>query len=118
MIPLTEFLPRVRQIQSISNSNPTIVTTSVDHGYVSGLSVRIFVPYNPGMENIAGRIFPVTPLALNTFSIPFDSTRLSPFLVPGPLVPGLGGHTSNQFPQCIPVGEFDSLASATDNVVI
>lgn len=117
MTPLTEFRPRSRQIQSISNSSPAIVTTSTDHGYVSGLSVRIFVPYNPGMENISGRVFSVTPLTVNSFSIPLDSTLLSPFSQPGPAVISFGG-TSRQYPQCIPVGEFDSLASATDNVVI
>jgi hypothetical protein len=117
MTATTAFLPMIRQIRSISNSNPAVVTTSTDHGYVSGLSVRIFVPYNPVMENIQNRIFQITPLTANSFSIAFDSTLLSPFLAPGPAVVGIGG-SSNQFPQCIPVGEFDSLASATDNVVI
>lgn len=105
------FVPNRQQIQSISNANPAVVTTTQDHGYLTGLVVRLTFPVTFGMPEVNGQIFEITVLTTRTFSIPVNSTAFQAFTVA----------STTQVAQVIPVAEIAStLTSATrnnDNIV-
>ncbi len=77
------FQPINRKITAITQANPGVVTTAVNHGYLDGLFVRIFYPPNQlfGMPEIANQAFPIvtTGYAANKFAIAVDTTNFSPF---------------------------------------
>ena len=89
------FVPNRQQVSAITNANPAVVTTTQDHGYLSGLLVRFYFPINFGMMQVNGNIYEITVLSPTTFSIPVDSTNFDSF----------GGSTASQVPEVIPVGE-------------
>src|SRR5271157_5931127 len=89
------FYPPMQLIFVIARGNPTIITTFSDHGYLSGLVVRIVIPsasratpgfMSPaslGMPQINGQIGEITVLGPNVFSFPIDSTGFTPYGLPG-----------------------------------
>ena len=100
------FMPAIRDILSITQANPAVITTTFDgtnpgdNGYLSGLIVRLNIPLNFGMQALNEQIFTITVLSSSTFSIPLDTTSLEPFSVPS-IQPGF-----NYTPaQVTPVGE-------------
>jgi len=72
--------PIRRQIQSISNGYPSIVTTTDPHGYLPGLYVRLNLDGGFGMEDLNGQQFLIGDITSNTFSIPIDTTNFTPFV--------------------------------------
>lgn len=92
----TNFLPASNTITSITKANPGIVTTATNHGYDSGIFVRIVFPprSNFGMEQVNDQSFQITVLTLNTFSLNVDTSNFDSF--------ALG--SNKQVPQCIPMG--------------
>jgi hypothetical protein len=103
-INYTNFLPAAKNISGLTDTNPTVITTTVPHNYLPGLFIRLFVPYSQAPTNLFGPIFPITILSPTTFSIPFDATTLQLLL---PIV---------QKAQVIPVSELAStLQNAEDN---
>jgi hypothetical protein len=104
--PTPVFAPAVRDILSITNANPAIVTTTYDgvnpgnHGYLSGLIVRIDVPVNFGMQQLNQFQSTITVLSPSTFSIQADTTGMNPFVIPT-YVPGFNGTPA----QVVPIGE-------------
>lgn len=106
MTVINYFVPSRQYIQSISNSNPAVITTTADHGYSAGLYVRLFMPAAAGMEGLDNKQFLITILSDTTFSIPVDSTNLGSF------DPTL----SSQASQVIPIAEeSNTLANAEIN---
>ncbi len=100
------FQPAMRQIASITRSNPVVITTTFDHNYFTGDIVRINIPSNAGitlnplasfgMPQINKMYAPITVLSNTTFSMPIDSTLYDPFAEPvGAL----------QFAQCTNIAE-------------
>lgn len=102
----SSFLPDVRNITSITQANPAVVTTSTNHGYSAGLYVRIVIPYPGSMPQIADQIFLITITGANTFSVPVDSTGFDAFT----LAPILYGQREQQA-QSIPIAEINSTFS-------
>lgn len=76
------YLPAVRDIVAITNSFPATVTTSFAHNYLSGLIVRMIVPFNYGMSQINKLKGSITVTSDTTFTIPIDTTRFDVFVVP------------------------------------
>lgn len=75
----------VRDIESISNSFPMVLTTTVDHKYIAGLKVRFMIPKGFGMEELNvldGQIISVTD---DTLTINLNSTNFSVFSYPNSL---------------------------------
>lgn len=79
------YYPTKRYIINITQANPAIVTTSVNHGYVVGQSVRLQVPSVFGMTQANNLLVNIvsTPTE-GTFGISVDTTAFSAFVYPGP----------------------------------
>jgi hypothetical protein len=61
-------------IAGVSQADPCVVTTTANHGYITGEIVRITdlgnsMPVARGMEQIDGKRFKIIVLAVNTFSL-------------------------------------------------
>ena len=103
---VTDFTPKMRQISNITRANPAVVTTDEDHGYLPGLYVRITIPYTGCMDQINGKIYPITILSDTTFSVPVDSRNFFPFVA-----------SATQSAQSVPVSEYTgTLVNAVDNI--
>lgn len=88
------FLPSSNIVIAITRANPGIVTTSSDHGYLTGLFVRIVCPISIGMNEVLNDVFKITVLTPTTFSIETDTSNFTSFAV----------SSSSQSCQVIPVG--------------
>lgn len=96
------YTPQLQTIAAITNSNPAIVTTDNNHGYSSGLVVRLDVPNNFGMFQINQLVSAITVTGLNTFSADqIDSTLFDVFSVPA--IPG------SYYSEVVPIGEINSI---------
>jgi hypothetical protein len=101
----------MRIISAITNANPAVVTTSIDHDYVDGSIVRLLVPLIFGMTQINGKKGKITVLSSTTFSIDINTIHFDSFSIPSPLP------DAYTCAQVIPVGEIAStLQGATKNV--
>lgn len=82
------YKPAVRDILSITQAFPAVVTTTFDgttpgdNSYLTGLIVRLFIPNNYGMVQLNQEIFTITVLTSSTFSIPVDARFFDPFVIP------------------------------------
>lgn len=107
------FQPAMRLIAAISQANPSVVTTTFEHQYVSGTIVRLDIPPLDGMQELANTIWPITVTGSTTFTIPVNSTAFSAFAIPGD-----PPFHENTCAQVVPIGEINStLAAATRNVL-
>jgi len=131
--PDAYFYPAAKLIYSISKSNPAIITTTdnteviggvliatpADHGYSSGLIVRIEIPWACGMQQLNHFTGEITVVDKTTFVIAADTTNYDDFAIP--LVPD--PHRGNPewtdiCAQVIPVGENSlQLNNATINTL-
>lgn len=112
--PNPPFWPAMRLISDITRANPALVTTSFDHGYLTGLIVRIYIPEACGMSQANGFVGQITVTGTNTFTIDgLNSTDFDPFAIPA------WGTVPNHVDTCaqvIPVGEgVDYTDSSTYN---
>lgn len=107
------YKPAVRTITAITKSPRALVTTSFDHGYISGTIVRIIVPNNFGMtqiNNLSGTIQVTSP---TQFEIDIDTQLFDDFVVPS-YNPGHNGTSA----QSVPIGEVNEmLRAALKNVL-
>lgn len=99
--PFPVYRPQLLFIGAITQANPGVVTTTTNHNYLTGLIVRLLVPFAAGMTQLNGIEFPITVLSPNTFSIPIDTSFFDPFTVPPDPQP-----TS---PQVVPTGEINEI---------
>ncbi len=76
---------RVKTIASITNSNPMIVTTVNDHGYVAGMMVTFLIPTQFKMVQLNNLNVQVIAITSDTLTINLDSTNFSVFSYPSPL---------------------------------
>jgi hypothetical protein len=93
------FHPRSRVIANITQAAAGVVTTLVDHGYVTGQAVRMIVPDVCGMTELNGQIVTVTRLNASTFSINVNTVGYTAFAFPLPAV------VPFTHAQVVPVGE-------------
>ena len=111
-IPFPTFQPAMRLIVAITKDFPAVVTTDIDHQYIDGAIVRLYVyPQNggAGANQLSGAIEVTSP---TTFKISINTREFDTFIVPG--VPT----ANNTQACCVPVGEVSStLKSATRNVL-
>lgn len=118
-VPFPMFQRAMRNILSITQSFPAIVTTTFDgitpgnHQYSTGLIVRLVIPEGFGMDKADKFLGPIIVLNDTQFSLPLDSRPLEPFVVPA-YQPGHNGTPA----QVVPVGEVNEiLTEATQNVL-
>lgn len=110
--PTPLFGPAMRLIAGITNSNPAIVTTTFDNGYITGTIVRFDIPFLCGMQQIDTMTAPIEVISPTTFSVPIDTTNFDVFAIPA--MPG--GH-DNICAQVVPIGEVNlELRAAVRNL--
>ena len=82
------FQPAMRNILSITNAFPAVITTTFDgstagvNQYQNGMIVRLRIPYSYGMQGADQFEGPVTVISTTSFSLPIDTTLFEPFAVP------------------------------------
>jgi len=76
---------RTKTIASITQSNPMVVTTDEDHGYVAGMKVRFLIPPYFGMVQLNDIEAQVLQITNDTLTISVDSRNFTPFAAPSPL---------------------------------
>ena len=107
------FLPAMRIVTAITNSNPALVTTSFDNNYQDGVIVRLLIPTTFGMPQMNNMVGTVTVINSTTFAVDIDSTLFDPFVVPF-FLPWYNTTVS----QVVPIGEINSILSqAVHNVL-
>ncbi len=107
--PNPVFRPQRMVITGITQSNPTVVTTSTDHNYATGLIVRLVIPTAAGMQQIHNKTVEITVTGNATFSVNIDSLSFDAYVDPP---------DSINCGQVSPVGENNSiLTMATQNVL-
>lgn len=118
-VPNPSFQRAMRNILSISQSNPAIITTTFDginpgpHDYSTGLIVRLDIPDGFGMKLVDQYANVIVVINANQFTLPIDTTFFDAFSVP-PFTPGLFGTPA----QVVPIGEVNEiLTMATQNVL-
>lgn len=74
-----------RTISTISNSNPMIVTTILNHGYSAGIRVRFQIPKEFGMFQLNDVEAQVISVTANTLNVNVDSSDFEAFAYPSPL---------------------------------
>lgn len=82
MSVISDFVPKLRLISGITNSETPTVTTTEDHGYLVGDIIRLVVPLEYGMymNYVACEVLNVP--SNNTFTVNFDTSCLNTFSVP------------------------------------
>jgi len=85
------FAPARVPISAISNSDPGVVTTSVNHKLTTGQVVRLHVPKNYGMDELNNILCIITELSGTQFSIQYsqvppqqniNTTNFALFVIP------------------------------------
>ena len=102
-------IPAARGIGAITNAFPAQVTTTLDHGYITGAIVRLYIPHYCGMEQANRLKGSIEVTGATTFLIDIDTTLFDPFVAP----------SANDTPaQVVPIGEdTDTLESAFRNIL-
>lgn len=73
---------KVRTIASITNSNPMIVTTTVDHDYPVGIIVSFLIPDRFGMKILNDIKAQVIAVTADTLTVAVDSLNFDAFAYP------------------------------------
>jgi hypothetical protein len=76
----SDFVPQLQLIQSVTTAEQAVVTTVDDHGYTTGMVVRIFVPNIYGMQIYQQTSIVV--LSVNTFLTEINTLNLDVFVAP------------------------------------
>jgi len=106
------YIPAMRVIIAITNTNPASITTSFDginpanHGYLTGTIVRIDVPNGYGMTQINQQFGPITVTSPTTFTIPIDAIAYDVFVFPNTFP------ENRQEAQSVPIGEDNGMLTA------
>jgi hypothetical protein len=75
---------KVRTIASITNSNPMVVTTEVDHDYPAGVIVSFLIPGVFGMKPLNGITAQVIAVTSDTLTVAVNSLDFGVFSYPSP----------------------------------
>lgn len=109
----THFYPSRRTIANITQAAAGVVTTLVDHGLVTGQTVRINVPEVCGMRELNGKMVTVTVLTAATFSIDVDTTGYTAFTFP--TIALADGNYAEMVPVGVALAYNTSTATAADH---
>jgi len=74
-----------KTIESITQSNPCVVTTIYRHHYPAGSRVRFQIPGMFGMVQLNEVEVQILSITNNTLTVNVDSNNFSPFAYPSPL---------------------------------
>lgn len=79
---LTNFQPRRREISDVTNALNAVITTTENHGYVEGQTVRLHVAEDYGMnlDFVQAKILSVD--SDTTFTVNTDTSTLLPYATP------------------------------------
>ena len=99
----TLYVPATKIISDITNSNPAVVTTTVNHDYLSGEIIRIQVPLTHGMDQIDQEYAVIAVTGPTTFAIAIDTRAYAPFVIPVP---------QYQYAQTTAIGEVNEMLTA------
>lgn len=94
--PNVYFFPAARLILSISQSYPALITTTnntqvvggvlvavpADHGYETGLAIRIGIPEACGMQQLDGFTGEIIVTGPTTFTLDIDTSNYDAFSIP------------------------------------
>lgn len=110
--PNPVYRPQVLEVLDISKADPAEVTTAFNHNYLDGTIVRLWIPLNCGMQQLAHQQqWEITVTGALTFTIPVDSTNFDTF-IPAVVL------STDQTAQVFPVGERnDMLTMASTNIL-
>jgi hypothetical protein len=107
------FKPAMRIVTAITQASNALVTTSFDHNYAIGLTVRLDIPPAFGMQQ-ANQQFAqiVTVPTTTTFTMALDTTHYDAFSTPS-------SYPANaQYTQVVPIAEDNLLLTqAVQNVL-
>ena len=81
----TQPYPKKHLIDSITQSDPMIVTTVEPHHYHAGQNVAFIIPGGYGMPQLNKINANIIDVTTDTITLDFDSTNFSPFSYPNPL---------------------------------
>lgn len=106
------YKPSMRIISAITNAHPAAVTTTFDHGYITGTICRLYIPAGYGMLQAHSLFGPITVTGTDTFTIEIDTSTFDPYTTPASFP------DDRQYAQVVPIGEITSiLDAATRNVL-
>lgn len=106
------YKPSMRVISAITNANPAAVTTTFDHGYISGTICRLIIPKGYGILEANELFGEITVTGTDTFTIDIDTSTFGTYTTPASFP------DSYQYAQVVPIGEINStLAAAVRNVL-
>lgn len=91
------FQPAVRLVDDVTKADPALITTSFDHDYIIGTTVRFYIPDTYGMyqlNHLVGEILTIP--TTDTFTVSIDTRDFNTFSVPG---------SPKQYAQVVPIGE-------------
>lgn len=101
------FQPAMRIIASITNTFPVVVTTTFDHNYITGETLRLNIPRGFGMQQINQQYTDIIVTGATTFTMNIDATGYDAFIIPA----DNPGHFFTQA-QVTPIGEVNQLLRA------
>jgi len=78
-VTISTWSPVLRLIAGVTNSLPAVITTTVPHGYLDGLIVRLNLLGTPMPVRIQDT-YPISVLSPTSFSIPLNTTNFPVFL--------------------------------------
>ena len=82
---MSQFYPRMRLVEDITNAQHAVVTCTEDHDFIENeiISMRVSKPY--GMVEINNKQAKVISYTSDTITIDVDSTNFTAFSIPGDL---------------------------------
>lgn len=111
MSAATYFIPYNNVIMNITNDTAPVVTTFANHGYKTGLIVRLYIPESNGMIQLSKKPQFISIIDATNFQIFEDTSNYDPFIPPT-----LPLNTNDELPQCLPIAEwYDTLENAVKN---
>jgi hypothetical protein len=85
LFPSGTYIPFICDIAGITNANPALITTTIDHDFVVGNEVQFFIPNDWGMtqlNNLTGNVLSVP--TVTEFTVSIDTTFFNKFVTPTP----------------------------------
>jgi hypothetical protein len=81
------FIPFKCNVTGVTRGTSTIVTTDVNHGFITGNQVQFSIPKVWGMVQLNGLKGIVLSFTSNTITVNIDSTFFDPFVTPSVVLP-------------------------------
>jgi len=107
------YMPAMRLILSITNSDPALVQTTFDHGYLTGQFVRLYIGTACGMWQADKLTGEITVLSGDTFTININTIPFDAFALPVAPLP-----QDDICSYVVPIGEKnDMFTAAVHNVL-